>query len=223
MTLIRDASQRGWRYTLAIIFNRAVPVWLFRCRRFVIYRLESLSSIEPDSQIDLRWCKTEDEFIVAEQLTYFHRKDSKTGPARAVQAVVENEVQSAFWMAGDFVEESELGIRILLEPKQAWLFAAMVNKKMRGRGIYSKVLRFMISESNANGFDDLLVSVNPDNKPSNFVHRKYAKDCVGKVVAIRCLNWAWCFSTKRVAQNSRFTTNAKLRPIEFSIPRETKA
>ena len=216
MNFFESASRRGWKYTVEIIFNRLVPNWLFRCRRFVIYRLKANSPFDCMPGTVTSWCESENQYRIVEELTEFKR-ESNEGPVRAVQAMVENQVHGGFWVATESFVERELGVRILLGHQQCWLFAAMVSKQMRGRGIYSDVLRFMTSELDTQGFDDLLVAVNPDNKPSNYVHKKYSKSSVGTVFAIRFLNWAWCFSSSPLHAKTRFTANARLRPIELTV------
>lgn len=217
MSFLRDASRRGWRYTGSIIFNRLVPAWLFRCRRFVIYRLRSQTALDGHSNVKIEWCETDEQYQLVEKLTHFKR-EAAGAPVRAVQATVENELHGGFWMAIESYIENELGVRVMLEPKQCWLFAAKVSKNMRERGIYSNILRFITSELHSQGIQDLLVSVNPTNKPSNHVHQKHADSCIGNATAIRFLNWAWCFSSPSIKQKSSFTSNAKLRPIELSVP-----
>lgn len=222
MSFFADASKRGWMYTGAILFNKLVPVWMFRCRRFVIYRLRisepgnGKAAQDDVLDIDVSWSETDEQFESIESLTRFNRADA-VRPVRAVQAMVHREIQGAIWLSTELFDEVELGVRVTLAPTQAWLFAAMVNKQMRGQGIYSAILNFITSELDSLGFEDVLVAVNPANKPSNHVHKKFAKSYVGHVMAVRCFNWVWCSSSDGITRKSSFTINKRLHPIEISV------
>lgn len=215
MSVIDRISNQGWVYSGAIAFNRIVPKWLFRCRRYRVYRLAVQPAIAADDDgCQVGWCASEAQLQAIEHLTYFRRAYSR-GPVRAVQATVEGRLVGGFWAATEYFDEDDLGVRVVLEPKQVWLFAALVSRECRGLGVYAKILRFITSELAAEGLTDQLVAVNPDNKPSHRAHQKYARACAGTVFAARVLNCSICFSSKTVKQQSWFTTNSKERPIEI--------
>ena len=221
MSLLHRISQQGWMYSVAILFNRVVPKWLFRCRRYVVYQLEIQPPLAADSVgnhgFEIGWCESEEQTQAVEQLTYFKR-DFSAGPARAVQASFNGKLVGGFWAATQIFDEDELGVRVVLEPQQAWLFAALVSRDCRGRGVYSKILQFITSQLANEGFTQPLVAVNPNNKPSHRVHKKNAREFVGTVWAARFLNFSICLSGKPVEQKSWFTLNSKHHPIEISFP-----
>lgn len=220
MSLINRISNKGWIYSGAILFNRIVPKWLFRCRRYCVYQLAIQPPWDADKERqeggEISWCKSEEQLQAVENLTYFRREYSP-GPVRAVQAIVDGRLVGGFWAATEFFDEDDLGVRVMLEPQQAWLFAALVSRDCRGRGVYSKILQFITSELAAKGLTEQIVAVNPNNKPSHRVHKKYARVFAGTVFAVRLLNCSICFSGKSVKQKSWFTFNGKTRPIEISF------
>ena len=131
------------KYTFAILFNRVVPLWLFRMRRYVIYEMDvdktqaaansSKASRANDVQVSV--CQTEDQIEVIEGLTWFKREYS-SGRNQAFQAVIDGQVVGGVWIATELFDENELGIRLVMNERQAWLFAALVSKKNRGKGIW---------------------------------------------------------------------------------------
>jgi hypothetical protein len=215
MSFFKNASKRGWRYTGAILFNRIVPEKLFRFRRYVVYRMK-IQEPRIESDIEIQWA-TSDEQRASAAKTSFIDQALFSNPLRAAIATIDNQCVGAFWVAAEHFDESELGVRVMLGPKQVWLFAAMVNKEKRGLGIYSQILQFVTSELGSEGIVDLLVAVNPVNKPSNHIHKKHSSETVGMVSAVRFLNWAACFPGKPITAKSNFTMNAKRNPVQIRI------
>ena len=221
MSLIDRVSNQGWIYSGAILFNRVVPKWLFRCRRYRVYRLAVQPALAADrlrqEGLEIGWCESEEQLQAVERLTYFHREYSR-GPARAVQAKVDGQLVGGFWAATEFFDEDDLGVRVTLDPQQAWLFAALVNRECRGRGVYSNILQFITSELAAEGLTDQLVAVNPDNKPSHRVHKKAARELAGTVFAVASFELvALFFRQSGHAEILGSRLNSKNRPIEISF------
>ena len=165
--------------------------------------------------LDVRWCSTAEELASAAKISYLNQ-DAFSNPLRAALATLNGKSVGAFWVATEYFDEHELGVRIVLNQDQAWLFAAMVDKEKRGLGIYSKILQFVTSELGEQGIEDLLVAVNPYNKPSDHIHKKHSDRTAGLVTAIRFLKVAWCFTSGSLKARSRFTSNSLDKPIEFS-------
>lgn len=220
MEQIRNIGRRGWLFSAAITFNRIVPQWLFRCRVFSVYRLDTKARPKRNNpNVAVKWCQTEAEFQAVEQLTYFQREFS-TGPTQAAMATVDGNLLGGSWAAKKRFDENELGIRIILSPEQAWLFAALVAKEARGQHVYPLTLKFVSSKLAQEGLSDQLVAVNPVNKASVSVHEHFAKTKVGTVYAARFMNMSCCFSSKSIKTKKSFTSNAKDRPVEYFVPTE---
>ena len=145
MSLFKKIKDAGIMYSFAILFNRVVPAWLFRCRRFVVYQMDSgsVDSVTIAPEVSVNWCESESELIAAETLTFFKREYSG-GDSKACQATISGELAGAFWANTKLFDESELGVQIVLEPQQVWLFAALVNNNHRRKGVYSNILRFIL-------------------------------------------------------------------------------
>lgn len=253
MSLLKKINQQGWRYSFAIAFNRLMPLWLFRCRRFLIYELDAnqllalkqtsgptgrSSDTQPvnqsnetsetigssglsetrESAVLVSWCHSELEIEAVENLTFFGRAMS-TGRCRAIQAKNKNDLVGGFWIGSDRFDESELGVRIELTAEQVWLFAAYVSRNFRGRGVYSEILTFVAQALSAENKapSQLLVAVNPDNLNSHRIHGKLARRTVGKVLAIRCMGWSWCWTSGGLARDRTWTRQAKKSPIQLKV------
>ena len=219
MNAIRSIKQNGWMYSIAILFNRLVPEWLFRTRRFVVYQIDPNkvvanpsddSAIEP--LITIHRCSTEAEIRAVEKLTYFQRSYT-TGNATAYSIHLEDQLVAGMWAATHCFDENELGIRIRLNQNQTWLFAASVPKEFRRQGLYSKLLSFTINDLTKLGYDDLLVAVNPDNVGSNGIHQKLSKQTVGHVLAIRFWKTTCCWTWGDIRKDSTISWNSPSQPI----------
>ena len=217
MNALSKIKQLGWRYSFATLFNRNVPQWLFRMRRFVVYRMEIPEHAATDptsssSSASIGRCETEAEILAVEQLTYFKRRYS-TGNSIPYGLKADDQLAAGMWAATECFDENELGVRILLDQQQAWLFAARVGKDFRRQGLYSKLLPFVMCDMAKNGFADQLVSVNPDNVGSNLIHQKQSRETVGHVLAIRLLKTTVCWTSGGIAKDSTVSWNSIKNPI----------
>lgn len=217
MGLLKKISKTGWIYSFAIIFNRAVPAWLFRCRRFVVYELDPDSFDGPaNEQLKLSWCKSPTEIEKAVELSYFDPSTSE-GENFACQSVLDGKLVGALWKTGGCFVEKDLGVEIVLAPQQNWLFSAYVDRSVRNSGIYSSILRFVLSELKQQGVHSPLVAVNPDNLGSNYIHAKHAANSPGTVLAIRFFKLAVCFASGRLKPDRWLTLNCRKNPIRLEI------
>lgn len=223
MKILNAIREKGIRYCIAIAFDRFVPQWLLRMRRFNVYEMETNieASIESGNAI-VRWSDSEEETLAVEQFMGPMRSvvDVGADDMRVCYAKVGGELAAAFWMASNIFMESGLTIRFELDEEQAWLFAAYVEKRFRRKGIYTQILEFMLPDLQSSGKSRVLLSVNPDNIASRIVHEKYARRKVGTAFAIRFLGIAACAVSGDMTVNRRFTLSHKKNPIVIRFGRE---
>ena len=89
------------KYKFAILFNRIVPQWLFRMRRYVVYEMDIAKTkavaesqkASPDDNVQVSACQTEAQVEAVETLTWFKRAYS-SGKNRSFQATNERSVGS---------------------------------------------------------------------------------------------------------------------------------
>jgi GNAT superfamily N-acetyltransferase len=217
--MLQQIKQNGLAYSTAIAFNRIVPSWLFRCRRFVIYQLDpnsvDLRSSSADN-IRVRWCETESDYQALEKLTFF-RRELSTGELQGCLAEIDGQNVGGFWAATQQFDEAELGIRIILDSNQAWLFAANVDKAFRRMGVYSQILAFIVAELANQGRNQPLVAVNPNNIGSNKIHQQHSLISPGWVFAGRTLRTSGCLAFGEISRDRMVAWNALASPIEIRI------
>lgn len=219
--MISKIRQMGFKYSFAIFFNRLVPKWLFRMRRYVVYEMDvqklpaANQPFAPSSGLKFSACQTLAEIEAVEALTWFKREFS-TGDSRAFQATLDGGLVGGVWIASRVFDENELGVRLRLKPEQAWLFAALVSEQARGKGIYGQLLPFVIEEVSQD-FPCVVLAVNPDNWPSNSVHKKWSSRTVGSVVAIRFLKFSACWVKGQIRKDRTFSWQSTKHPIELIL------
>lgn len=219
MNSIKRIKQNGWMYSIAIVFNRLVPERLFRIRRFVVYRIavgegsnDQSADSTSDSSIAISRCATEADVAAVEQITYF-QKSQASGNAIAFGAKLDDLMGAGMWAATECFDENALGVRICLNENQTWLFAALVPKPFRRRGLYSKLLSFTIADMAEHGYVNQFVAVNPDNVGSNRIHQRLSEETVGHVLAIRFLKTTCCWTSGKIVKDSTISWNSSSRPI----------
>ena len=143
------------------------------------------------------------------------------GPVKASIAKVEGKTVGAFWVAEDFFDEFELGIRYILAHDQRWLFGAMVRKENRGQGVFPELLRFTCRQLSHQGGTQQLASVNPFNRPSKRVFSQHAQGLIGSVVVVRLFRWNWCVCRGRCHADQLFSFNCKKKPIQLKLSTES--
>ncbi len=234
MKIAEIIRRNGFWYSLAILFNRLIPGWLFRYRNFVIYEMNVEEEVPSDwrallnrelcqaastapSATRVRWCESVSDYEAVERLTYFRRPFSAVN-LTACSAEVNGRLAGGFWAAAEQFDEQELGLRLKLGTTQAWLFAALVHKDMRRMGIHSEMLRFMVSELTTLGFNEIFVAVNPTNIGSNRIHSRHARSLAGRVWVVRFLSITCCFVRGRVQVDRWFRFNVRRNPIELRFP-----
>ena len=219
--MISKIRKMGFKFFFATLFNRIVPQWLFRLRRYVVYEMDvqklraASQSLSEDNGLEFSPCQTSVEIEAVETLTWFQRELS-TGEFRAFQATLDGQLVGGVWIASKVFDEDELGVRLMLNQQQAWLFAAFVAEQVRGQKVYSQLLSFVVSEVSRD-FPRVLLAVNPDNRPSNAVHKKASCQTLGTVVAIRFLNFSVGWVSGQIRKNRTFTWQATKHPIELTL------
>ncbi len=216
--MLKTLRSRGIRYTLGGKFNEFVPAWLFRFRVFRILRLQSLG-VDPSSSdaapLTYRWCETDDDIALAERLTFFRSEaDDRKKRFRACLANQVDDVVGGVWQGTEFFDEDELGVRVMLEPKQAWIFAAFVAKSHRGQRIYPRLLNHVLRE------DQHLIhyaSINTTNRASIAAHAHFAESQTGRCIVIRLFSVTLCWAGRGLNVSRHVTMNGKRHPIEVTF------
>lgn len=216
------------------VFNRLVPKWLFRFSVGDVFDLDfqllqessnrplpsdySMACIEDDhARLALReftWNSvplesTQDDFGYAVLKT--SELDSPRDQAEASSYV------GGVWAGTGSFSEADLGFRIDLQPSQAWLYCAFVDKEARGGGLYKKLLGFVAEDLQSRDYQRLSVIIQPWNKASIHVHRSLSRRRVGRVCVVKLLGFAWVFCSGEISQTKRFTASIEGNPVILKV------
>ncbi len=212
-------QETGWKYSLAILFNRIVPRVLFRCRRFVIFETQGpTTSGEVPRQLpagfSVSWAESESTVTAAESLTGFHRTMS-AGKHRAAIVTHAGTIIAALWCTELQFDESELGVTMDLAEDQRWLFSGYVDPEYRKRGIYRHLFEFVTGTCGTD--HQYLLAINPDNRRSMSAHQSPGLRPVGRVFCLRCLRIVYCSGRGQVSSNRRWSINFTKRPVRLQV------
>jgi len=216
--------KKGIRTCVAIVFDRYVPAWLLRIRRFNVYEMDP-TSVQPSrsESVVVQWSESEGETREVENFLGPQRSVVSVGAddMRVCYARVDGEMAGALWVAKNVFMESGLCIRYGLGAGEAWIFGAYVANPFRRHGVYSRILSLVLPSLKSKGTRRIMLAVNPDNLASRKVHERYAKRKLGTAIAVRFLNFAFCAAGDGLQTNRSFTWNHKKRPIVIRFPNET--
>lgn len=219
--MLKKIRQTGLIYYAGAAINRVVPSWLFRFRIFTVYQIDP-KTVSPipdaagssqDDTVEVSLAQTNADLTAVSKLTWFKPGDMDAD-LQSAQAKIDRQLAGAVWAAGRGFDETELGLRIELTPSQSWIFAALVDKQFRRRGVYSRVFGFMVNHLDQMTGSQQFLSINPTNTASVKAHEKYVDSVLGNVVALRVFGLAFCLcSGQRLNLSSWISTNSKSKPI----------
>lgn len=224
MGILTKINSTGWLYSFGILVNKLIPAWLFRFRTTHILQLktnqlpkanETSSGLKNEEVIEVAWCTADVERRKVEQVTMVD-PEAWNIEAKACHASVNQKIVAGFWLAIDSFPEKEIGVHYQLKPYQCWLFSSRVLPAYRKRGIYRKILRFMVTQCKSQGQFHPLVAVNPYNKPSMAAHKKFVFRTAGKFTVLRILGLTFCFTSGGISSD-RNVAFGNRKPISIEI------
>lgn len=227
MRLVEKIKQQGLLHLVETSFNRIVPAWLFRFSvgevlELDLIQLQTLASSTDGSNGSYQFATvaTEPDKSLLRAVTFNSVPVETTmhDIGYAARRKDDSAIVGGVWIGADDFLESNLGFQIQLQPNQAWLYCASIDKSVRGRGIYTRLLSEVAKDVLQRGYDQLLVVIQPWNKASMHVHGKYIQQHVGRIIAIRILRWMHVHSSGGMSQDKRLTTQPTHNPIQITIP-----
>jgi GNAT superfamily N-acetyltransferase len=216
--MINRLLSRGILYSIGIVINRIVPARLFRFRVFRVYQLQPSKQDRPnadDAPFQFQWCESDEDFRLAEQLTGFQSgSDVRQLGYGACLALDSTQPVGGLWRAEEQFDEDELGIRVVLDDDQAWIFAAMVSKQHRRRGVHRRLLSYVLaSDPHRNHF----ASINPTNRASIAAHRQFVGSTVGTCVSFRLFKVAVALASGGLKLDRHISLGCRERPIQMRL------
>jgi len=223
--MLKKIRQVGLLYSIGIAINRIIPNWLFRFRIFKVYQVDP-KSVVPGSgvsgsssgdSIEVSLAQSDTDIAEVSALTYFN-PDNVDADLQSAQAKIDGQLAGGVWAAQRGFDETDLGLRIELAPDQSWIFAALVDKQFRRRGIYSRVFAFMVNHLEQTAGGQQLISINPYNIASVKAHEEYIDCVLGSVFALRVFGLAFCLcSGQRLQSSSWISVSSKSNPILIQL------
>jgi GNAT superfamily N-acetyltransferase len=207
------------------IFNRIVPTWIFRFSVGDVFELDIPQLAELSKKLDLQGMSIKsvedaEERSDLRKNTWNSTLLSCTENDFGYSVVDEpsKEFLGGVWVGEDYFIESDLGFEIRMRPKQAWLYCAFVSKAARGRGIYQRLLGFVGQHVADKGFEQLYVMVQPWNKASTYIHKKYSSRSIGRIIVIRIFSLSVLFRTGLLTKDRTITTQLIRNPVQVKLP-----
>ena len=207
-------------------FNSIVPPWFFRFSIGDVFELGSnqLCQLHEDSSSNGL------SFSVvtgSEDRSRLREKTYNSVPVETIEndfgfAIANSEspedFQGGVWGGVESFIESNLGFRIMLDSDQAWIYCAFVNDSLRGRGCYQKLLAFAVFHLSQQGYQRFYVVVQPWNKASIHIHRKFSVRRVGRIAVVRLFRLACIYRTGALIQDRTWTLQPETNPVHFKLP-----
>jgi ribosomal protein S18 acetylase RimI-like enzyme len=227
MAIIKKIKALGIVHFTETIFNRIIPSWIFR---FVIGDMYELD-IATLKQLNNSFDNNEFELSTVDSANVGDWKTLRTMTWNCVDPSattnhwgyrlkdfdIADKILGGVWGGGGQFPESDLGFEIQLEDRQAWIYCAYVDSSARGRGVYKRLLAFAVTHLSDQGFENVYVVVQPWNRASTYIHKKYSLGCTGRITALRL--FAISFVVCRGAAKSKrwYTTSIERKPVPIAI------
>jgi GNAT superfamily N-acetyltransferase len=188
-----------------------LPSWLLRARPFGVYEIV-LTPAAPRAVnltgslplvCDVRWVDGADELQSLVGLTSQANVDAFDANRRCVAAAYsDGRPVGCAWIAHEWFDEPELGLRIELGSNESWLFAAAVTPALRNRGVYGQLLEFLTRDQREAAMERILLGVASGNVASRHAHERQGARRIGSIAAVRVLGVASCWASGAVRRAS---------------------
>jgi predicted GNAT family acetyltransferase len=138
-----------------------------------------------DPGIEFRWATTQDialleaqfgEELTSTRLSYGHR---------AAILVKDGKLIGAAYFATRGYYDIDTGTRVTLSFDETWIYGAWIQRRYRGRGLYSTLLRNAAVDIRHRGVRQLLFAIDLSNVRAKRIHRSMGAVPIGKIYGVR--------------------------------------
>jgi len=155
MGIVDKIKKLGCGYIFERVFERIVPVWMFRFCSLAVYELRKVTFA-----------------------------DGAEGSTIGFVANVDREVAGGLWVAiGDF-QDGDLGLSFMLGQEGTWIYGARVDDAYRRQGIYSHLMAESTQSRKNAGHAEPYIGVSKLNQGSHKAIQRFGT-LVGQVSVIR--------------------------------------
>jgi GNAT superfamily N-acetyltransferase len=192
-------SLAPWLFALAKTCVQALPESLLRIRPYGVFEISLRRQVgDPPAQLT----NSSRRIAWVDSRTALHRLgDLVSQPNAALwdgdqcraAAVWQNDTPVGIaWIVKDSFDEPELGVRVQLDSDEVWLFAAVVLRPWRRKGIYADLLKFLQDELARAGMQRIVCGISVGNSASLAAHQQAGAQQLGHIFAARILGIACC-------------------------------
>lgn len=224
MSLLNRLRTQGVLHFVETTFNRFVSPWIFRFSVGDVFELdvEKLSGVLDEcgtADFRLEQVQGVEEKKKLREITWNSVPLDCSAEHFGFRIPANDDRQRVLggvWGGVTRFVEQNLGFEFRLKHNEGWIYCAFVDQAARGKGIYKRVLSFACKQLAQNGLSRQLVVVQPWNKASTYIHRKYSKDTLGRIVAIRFFGLATVFCTGKLKQSKMATVRLESAAVQIS-------
>ena len=215
MGIVDKIKKLGCGYIFERVFERIVPVWMFRFCSLAVYQIDlSKLSGGPFSNADIKICDSTQELGELRKVTF---ADGAEGSTIGFVATVDREVAGGLWVAiGDF-QDGDLGLSFMLGQEGTWIYGARVDDAYRRQGIYSHLMDESTQSRKNAGHAEPYIGVSKLNQGSHKAIQRFGT-LVGQVSVIRLGSIVWARAKGDLKQDQDWTFQCTRRPIQLRLP-----
>jgi predicted GNAT family acetyltransferase len=139
----------------------------------------------PKDCVEFRWAKAEDivllesqfgEKVTSTRLSYGHR---------AAILVKDGKLIGAAFFATRGYYDIDTGTRVTLSFDETWIYGAWIQRRHRGQGLYSLLLRGAADDLRFRGVRQMLFAIDLLNVRAKRIHRSMGAVPIGKIYGVR--------------------------------------
>lgn len=225
-SVFKRIQRKGVLNSVELIFNRIVPAELFRFSVGDVFeldlaKLKASQSGFAKTDMLLQSVHDSEERDTLRSVTWntvpIDTTENDHGYAIS-QTGNPTEFLGGVWGGVESFTEQNLGFRIDLENDQGWIYCAYIDKSLRGKGAYQRLLGYAASDLAEHGIERLYVVIQPWNHTSIHVHRKYSERRIGRIIVIRMFKLVAVFKTGLLRKSQTLTTQLEKDPVVFRLP-----
>ncbi len=215
MGIVAQIKSLGFSYVFERVFERIVPVWMFRFSSLAVYQIDSYKfSAGPHSNAVVKVCDSAQEL---EGLRGVTSADGEKDHTIGLVAKIDGEVAGGLWVAiGDY-RDGDLGLSFMLGHERTWIYGARVDAAYRRQGIYSHLMAESTQSRESAGHAAPFIGVSKLNQGSHKAIQRFGT-LVGQVLVIRLGSMVWARTKGDIQQNQNLTLRCTRRPIRLSMP-----
>ncbi len=222
MKIIDLIKKNGFLNLVERVFNRFVPCWIFRFSVMDFFEVDHQKLFESRKNADLvcRHVTDEPELKELRTITFNNLPEEATQNHLGYSVSKKSEqetgsVAGGVWGGVESFPEIDLGFTINLSEDQGWIYCAYIQKEKRGAGMYSNLLSFAVGDMKQKRLSRIFLAVAPWNKRSVAVHKRFAKQKIGRVVTFRLFSVVCIFRSGKISKSKTIATVGN--PVELKL------